>query len=103
MKHLSDAPLKGRLLTLPTNIRQGCEGLPGTNALTYYKKIINYDCKKFYNIDNKPLVVKIQIYFQMLYIFEVQLKTRHLWLFKIVIFLHRCQILTVLLMDIESL
>jgi hypothetical protein len=28
---LSGAPLYGRLLALPTNIRQGWKGLPGTN------------------------------------------------------------------------
>jgi hypothetical protein len=28
----------GRLLTLPKNIRLGCEGMPGTNALVYYEK-----------------------------------------------------------------
>jgi hypothetical protein len=36
--HLSDAPLKGRVLTLPTNIRLGWKGLPGTNALAYFEK-----------------------------------------------------------------
>jgi hypothetical protein len=37
VKHLSGAPLKGRLLTLPTNIRLGWKDLTGTNALAYYK------------------------------------------------------------------
>jgi len=36
MKHLSDAPLWGRLLALPTNIRIG---LPETNTLAYYKNL----------------------------------------------------------------
>jgi hypothetical protein len=27
VKHLSDAPLKGRLMALPTKIRLGCQGL----------------------------------------------------------------------------
>ncbi len=38
MKQLSDAPLKGRLLALPTNIRLGWKGLPEINALAYYEK-----------------------------------------------------------------
>jgi hypothetical protein len=38
VKHLSDAPLKGRLLALPTDIRLGWKGLPGINALAYYEK-----------------------------------------------------------------
>jgi hypothetical protein len=36
VKHLSGAPLKGKLLTLPPNIRLGWKSLPGTNALAYY-------------------------------------------------------------------
>ena len=38
VKPLSGAPLKGRPLSLPTNIRQGWRGLPGTNALAYSEK-----------------------------------------------------------------
>ncbi len=38
MKHLSSAPLQGRLLASHTNIRLGWQGLPGTNALAYYEK-----------------------------------------------------------------
>jgi hypothetical protein len=38
VKHLSDGPLKGRLLALLINIRLGWKGLPGTNALAYYEK-----------------------------------------------------------------
>ncbi len=37
VKHLSGAPLQGRLLTLPTNLRLGLKGLPGTNILAYYE------------------------------------------------------------------
>jgi hypothetical protein len=40
VKHLSGAPFYGRLLALPTNIRLGCKGLPGTNALAYYKNLL---------------------------------------------------------------
>ncbi len=35
---LAGAPLLGRLLDLPANIRLGWKGLPGTNALAYYEK-----------------------------------------------------------------
>jgi hypothetical protein len=35
---LSSAKLLGRLLALPTNIRLGWKGVPGTNALAYYEK-----------------------------------------------------------------
>jgi hypothetical protein len=33
---MSGAPLLGRLLALPTNIRLGWKGLSGTNTLTYW-------------------------------------------------------------------
>jgi hypothetical protein len=46
--------LKGALLgkapASHANIILGWKGLPGTNTLTYYKKFVNFDCKKFYNI-----------------------------------------------------
>ncbi len=38
MTHLSDAPLKGRLLAFAKNIRLGRKGLPGTNSLAYFEK-----------------------------------------------------------------
>jgi hypothetical protein len=37
VKHLSSAPLKGKLLVLSPNIRQGCNGLLGTSILVYYE------------------------------------------------------------------
>jgi len=37
VKHLSGAPLYGRLLALPTYIRISLKGLPGTNTLAYYE------------------------------------------------------------------
>jgi hypothetical protein len=37
MRHLSDAPLMGRLLDLPTNIRLNRQYLPETNTLAYYE------------------------------------------------------------------
>jgi hypothetical protein len=36
-KHLSGAPLQGRPLALPSNIRQGWKGLPGKITLAYYE------------------------------------------------------------------
>jgi len=41
---LLGAPLYGRPLALPTNIRQGWQSLPGTNTLAYYE---NYGQKSF--------------------------------------------------------
>ncbi len=38
LKHLSRAPLYGRLLASPTNIRLGWRGVPRTNTLAYYGK-----------------------------------------------------------------
>ncbi len=52
MKHLSSAPLQGRLLALPTSIRIIWKGKPVKNTLAYYKKFINYGRKK--NYDNGP-------------------------------------------------
>ncbi len=40
--YLSDAPLLGMLLALPTNIRPGWKNLPGTNTLAYYIKVVQY-------------------------------------------------------------
>jgi len=37
VKCLSGAPLQGRPLDLPINIRLGWKGLPGTNTLAFYK------------------------------------------------------------------
>jgi hypothetical protein len=37
MKHLSGAPLLGRLLPLPTNISLGWKGWQRTNTLAYYE------------------------------------------------------------------
>ncbi len=35
--HLKGAPLYGRLLALPTNIRLDWKGLTGTNTIAYYR------------------------------------------------------------------
>jgi hypothetical protein len=37
MKHLSNAPLVGRLLALPTNIRLGWQYFPETYTIAYYE------------------------------------------------------------------
>ncbi len=39
VKHLSGVPLKGRLLATPTNVRQGCNGLPKTNTSLWQKSV----------------------------------------------------------------
>ena len=37
----------GRLVALPTNIRQGWKGLLGTNTLAYYENSLNTSVKSF--------------------------------------------------------
>ncbi len=39
VKHLSGAPLQGRLLALPTSNRLGWKSLPGTNIIAYYENL----------------------------------------------------------------
>jgi hypothetical protein len=41
VKHLSGAPIQGRLLAVPTNIRLSWNCLPGTNTLAYHKLQLN--------------------------------------------------------------
>jgi hypothetical protein len=36
----SGAPLYGRFMASPTNIRLGWKGLPGTNTLAYYENLL---------------------------------------------------------------
>jgi hypothetical protein len=50
VKHFSCAPLEGRLLTLPTNIRRVLKGLPVTNTPSVS---VNYDRQKFYNLGSR--------------------------------------------------
>jgi hypothetical protein len=50
MKHLSGAPLQGRLLTMPANIKLGWKSLPAMNALAYYENFVTYNRKKFHKI-----------------------------------------------------
>ncbi len=44
---LQYAPLLGRLLASPTNIRLGWKGLPGTNTLAYYENLQIMAVKSF--------------------------------------------------------
>jgi len=39
VKHLSDSPFEGVLLTLPLSIRLVCKGLDGPNTLDYYEHL----------------------------------------------------------------
>ncbi len=47
VKHLSGAPLKGRLLALSTNIRLGWKGLTETNTPAYYENLLITAVKSF--------------------------------------------------------
>ncbi len=47
MKHLSDAPLYGRLLALPTNIRLGLAILARDKHSSLLPKFVNYGQKSF--------------------------------------------------------
>jgi hypothetical protein len=49
VKHISGGPLEGRLLALNTNNGLGWKGLSGQTTLL--QAFINYENKKFYNID----------------------------------------------------
>jgi hypothetical protein len=42
MKYLSDTPLKGRLLAIPTNIPLGWKSLSGTNTLSSFIQYTSY-------------------------------------------------------------
>jgi hypothetical protein len=56
VKHFSGAPLYGRLLALPTNIRLGWKGLPETNALAYYEKAQLTAVKSFITLAPCPSI-----------------------------------------------
>ena len=59
MKQLSGTPLKGRLPALPTNIKLGCKGLPGTNTLAYYENPFITAVKIFIRLDPGVNVIKL--------------------------------------------
>jgi hypothetical protein len=54
VKYLSVAPLKGRLLALPANIRLGSKGLPATNVLAYHEKSYLTAVKSFITLGTGP-------------------------------------------------
>jgi hypothetical protein len=66
-KHLSDTPLLGRFLALSANIRLGWNGLPGTYTLAYFKKFVNYECKKFYDIGPGAADNDIKLFTNVIY------------------------------------
>jgi hypothetical protein len=57
MEHLKDAPLLGKALGLPTNIRLGWKGALRTNTISYYKKFVNYRQKSFKTLALGPQAV----------------------------------------------
>jgi hypothetical protein len=59
MKHLSDAPLYGRLLALLANIRLSWKGLAGTNAQAYYEKSQLTAVKSFITLATGVNVIKL--------------------------------------------
>jgi hypothetical protein len=63
VKHLSSAPLKGRLLGLASNIRLAWKGLPRANT-NLLQKYVNYGRIKFYRIrPNTVLMIGHQVPF----------------------------------------
>jgi hypothetical protein len=46
-------------MALLTNIRLGWKGLPGTNALAYYEKFVNYCRKMFMKLTPGANVIKL--------------------------------------------
>ncbi len=61
MKDLSSAPLFGRLLTLPTNIRVGQNRLPGRNTLAYLDN--SQVTKKIKGCEYGPSIIKFFLIF----------------------------------------
>ncbi len=59
MKHFSSAPLYGRLLASPTNIRRDWKGLSGTNTLAYYESPYVTDKKDFITFGPAANVIKL--------------------------------------------
>jgi hypothetical protein len=60
VEHVIDAPLYGRLLALPTNIRLGWKGLTGTKTLAYYEHLQITDEKSFITLGPGRLRTKQQ-------------------------------------------
>jgi hypothetical protein len=77
VKHLSGAPLKGKLLALSANNRLGWKVLPGANAPTF-TKIRNYGRKKLYNIGpslHQPVRYLYFAFIKLFFAFKVKLPT----------------------------
>ena len=47
---LHGAPLKGKLLAIPTNIRLAYKGLPGTSTRAYFGPFVSYEERNFYKV-----------------------------------------------------
>jgi len=60
VKHLSGAPVYGRLLALPTNIRLGWKRYVGDKHSSLLRKFVNYGQKFFYNIG--PCIIKHYVF-----------------------------------------
>jgi hypothetical protein len=61
VKHFSGAPLYGRLLGSPTNIRLGWKGLPRTNALAYSATVVSYERKMFMKFPPELLADVVEV------------------------------------------
>jgi hypothetical protein len=59
VKHLSGPPLKGRLLSLPKNIRIGQKGLLRTYTLTHYERSKITNVKSFKKLTTGANVIKL--------------------------------------------
>jgi len=59
VKKFSVAPFYGRHLALPTNIRPGWKGLPGTNTLAYYKFSYTSDVKNIITLGQGTLLMVV--------------------------------------------
>ncbi len=62
LKLLSDAPLFGRLLALPTNIRLDWKSLPRTNTPAFFRKFANYGQKSFITLGPGPNDINLFMY-----------------------------------------
>jgi hypothetical protein len=88
VKHLSGAPLYGRLFDLPTNIRPRLERLARDKHSTLLQKFVNYSHKKFYRIGsggNKATVTKFYS-LNFSYFFLLDDKLEHLSLASLYVF-----------------
>jgi hypothetical protein len=59
VKHLPGAPLLGKVLVSPTNIRIGGRGLPETNTPAYHEHLLIVELKVFVIFKPGANVVKL--------------------------------------------